>query len=176
MLNRGVIKATLAASVLALAGLALPMQANAACNLVSTKDNSPLNIKVADDDTPEAKQFLETCVNPYTKIFAADPEKAKQGKKKFALYSCVACHGPNGDGLVAVSITDDRWQYNKHSTDKGMFETIAGGSNGGMAAWHKQIANNPDMVSTDEILKIIGFLRSQYKGGGDKPWLNEKPQ
>lgn len=57
MLNHGVIKATLAASVLALAGLAMS-QANAACNLVSTKDNSPLKITVADDDTPEAKQFL----------------------------------------------------------------------------------------------------------------------
>ncbi|ABE50579.1 MULTISPECIES: c-type cytochrome [Methylobacillus] len=176
MLNHGVIKATLAASVLALAGLAMPMQASAACNLVSTKDNSPLNIKVEEGDTPEAKEFLETCVNPYTKIYVEDPNKAKQGKRKFGLYSCTTCHGPNGDGQVAVSITDDRWQYSKHITDKGLFETIAGGTNGGMAAWHKQVANNPDLVTTDEILKIIGFLRSQYKGGGDKPWLNEKPQ
>ena len=27
-------------------------------------------------------------------------------------------------------------------------------------------------VLTDEILQIIGWLRSEYKGGGDTPWLN----
>ena len=55
-----------------------------------------------------------------------------------------------------------------------MFETIAGGSNGGMPTWHAQPAGNPELLNTDEILKIIGWLRSEYKGGGDTPWLNEK--
>jgi cytochrome c-L len=141
------------------------------CELVSTKDDKPLPIKVTDKDTPQAKEFLATCINPYTKAFAADAEAAKAGKKLFGLYSCTQCHGPNGDGQVAVSITDSRWQYAKHTTDKGMFETIAGGSNGGMFAWHQQVANNPDMPSTDEILQIVGWLRTQYKGGGETPWL-----
>jgi cytochrome c-L len=147
----------------------MPLQANADCKLVSTKDGSALNIKATDKDTPEAKTFLDTCVNPYTKLYAADAEKAKAGKKKFGYWSCTQCHGPNGDGQVAVSITDDRWQYDKHVTDKGMFETIAGGSNGGMQAWHQQY--NAELLPTDDILKIVGFLRSQYKGAGDKPWL-----
>lgn len=145
--------------------------ASGSCELVSTKDGKPLPIKTTDKDTPEAKEFLATCINPYTKIYVADAEAAKAGKKKFGLYSCTQCHGPNGDGQVAVSITDARWQYPKHNTDKGMFETIAGGTNGGMFAWHQQIANNPDNPSTDEILKIIAWLRSEYKGGGDTPWL-----
>ena len=142
------------------------------CALVSTKDDSPLPIKEVPTDTPEAKEFLKTCVNPYTKRYAADPEAAKEGKKKFGYYSCTQCHGPNGDGQVAVAITDERWQYAKHVTDKGMFETIAGGSNGGMFAWHKQVADNPELLPTDDILKIIGWLRTEYKGGGDTPWLN----
>lgn len=142
------------------------------CAFVSTKDGSPLPIKEVATDTPEAKEFLKTCINPYTKIYAADAEKAKEGKKKFGYYSCTQCHGPNGDGQVAVSINDERWQYAKHTTDKGMFETIAGGSNGGMFAWHQQIANNPELLPTDDILKIIGWLRTQYKGGGDTPWLD----
>jgi len=141
------------------------------CDLVSTKDGKPLPIKITPKDTPEAKEFLTTCIDPYTKRYAADPEAAKAGKKLFGLYSCTQCHGPNGDGQVGPPITDARWQYAKHVTDKGMFETIAGGSNGGMFAWHQQIANNPDNPSTDEILKIIAWLRTQYKGGGDKPWL-----
>ena len=171
MLGKTAMKATLTISMLAIVGLTMPSLAMAECKLVSTKDNSPLPIKATDKDTPEAKQFLETCINPYTKLYANDPEKAKAGKKKFGLYSCTQCHGPNGDGQVAVAITDDRWQYAKHTTDKGMFETIAGGSNGGMFAWHQQVSGNPELLPTDDILKIIGWLRTSYKGGGDTPWL-----
>jgi cytochrome c-L len=28
-----------------------------------------------------------------------------------------------------------------------------------------------DGLSTDEILKIIGYIRSEYKGDGEKDWL-----
>ena len=41
-----------------------------------------------------------------------------------------------------------------------MFETIAGGSDAGMPAWHGQVAGNPELLSTDDILKIIGWLRA----------------
>jgi cytochrome c-L len=170
MLSKKALKASLFVSMLTIAGF-MPLQASAACDLVSTKDNSPLNIKPVEGDTPEALEFLKTCVNPYTKLYAADANAAKKGKSRFGYYSCTQCHGPNGDGQVAVSITDDRWQYAKHVTDKGMFETIAGGSNGGMFAWHQQVSNNPELVNTDDILKMVAWLRTQYKGGGDKPWL-----
>ena len=56
---------------------------SAQCALESTKDGSPLLIKVVATDTPEAKEFLQTCINPYTKVYAADAEAAKAGKKKF---------------------------------------------------------------------------------------------
>ena len=171
MLGNKAIKAALLVSMLGFVGLTLSTQASAACNLVSTKDGSPLGIKVTDADTPEAKQFLETCVNPYTKAYAKDPELSKAGKKKFGFYSCTQCHGPNAGGQVGPSITDSTWQYAKHVTDKGLFETISGGSNGGMFAWHQQVGN-PENLSTDDILKVIGWLRVQYVGGGDKPWLN----
>ena len=164
-------KTTLLVSMLAVIGL-LPLGASAACELVSTKaGNAPLNIKVTDKDTPESKEFLETCINPYTKKFVADAEAAKAGKKLFGYYSCTQCHGGNAGGQTGPSITDDTWQYAKHVTDKGMFETIAGGSDAGMPTWHGQVAGNEELLKTDEILKIIGWLRSVYKGGGDKPWL-----
>jgi cytochrome c-L len=162
-------------SMLAIVGL-MPLQANAECKLVSTKaGNAPLNIKVTDKDTPEAKQFLETCINPYTKQFVADPEKAKAGKKLFGYYSCTQCHGGNAGGQTGPSIIDDTWQYAKHQYDKGMFETIAGGSDAGMPTWHQQVAENPDLLSTDDILKIIGWLRASFKGSDPtKPWLSDK--
>ncbi len=175
MLGNNAVKAIILSSVLALVGL-LPLQASAACQLVSTKDGSPLPIKVADEDTPEAKEFLATCVNPYTKKAVADADVAKTGKKLFGYWSCTQCHGGNAGGQTGPSITDATWQYSKHVTDKGMFETIAGGSNAGMPTWHGQVAGNPELLKTDEILRIVGWLRSMYAGGGDKPWLNEAPQ
>jgi len=171
MLGNKVIKAALLISVLGFVGLILSTQASAACSLVSTKDGSPLGIKGVDADTPQAKEFLETCINLYTKVFVKDADAAKAGKKLFGLYSCTQCHGSNAGGQLGPSITDDRWQYAKHVTDKGLFETIAGGSNGGMMTWHQQLSN-PDNLSTDEILKVIAWLRTQYKGGTDRPWLN----
>jgi cytochrome c-L len=170
MLGNKSIKAALLVTMLGLVGMTLSTQASAACNLVKTTDGSPLGVKATDADTPEAKQFLETCVNPYTKKFVADKEAAKAGKKKFGYYSCTQCHGPNAGGQVGPSATDANWQYAKHITDKGLFETIAGGSNGGMFAWHQQLGN-PENLNTDDILKIVGWLRSEYKGGGDTPWL-----
>jgi cytochrome c-L len=170
MLGTKAIKAALLVSMLGFVGLTLSTQASAACNLVSTKDGSPLGVKAVETDTPQAKEFLETCINPYTKAFAKDPEAAKAGKKKFGYYSCTQCHGPNAGGQVGPSITDSTWQYSKHVTDKGLFETISGGSNGGMFAWHQQLGN-PENLSTDDILKVVGWLRTQYKGGGETPWL-----
>ena len=91
MFGNKALSSTLFVSMLTIAGLTLSFQANAACSLVSTKDNSPLAIKATDKDTPEAKQFLETCINPYTKKFAADAEAAKTGKKVLSYNGCTGC-------------------------------------------------------------------------------------
>jgi cytochrome c-L len=150
------------------------------CNLVSTKDNSPLLIKALPTDTAEAKEFLATCKNPYTKIYAKDAEAAKAGHKQFNFQGCSGCHGGNANGLMGPSIIDAQWEYPKHNTDKGMFETIAGGTNGkgatargSMLTWHSQLAGHTgDGLDTDTILKIMAWLRTQYVGGGETPWLN----
>ena len=167
-------KASVIASVLTLVGVfALPMQASAECKFESTKaGNAPFTIKPTDKDTPEAKEFLATCINPYTKRYVADPQAASEGKKKFGYWSCTQCHGGNAGGQTGPSIIDERWQYAKHVTDKGLFETIAAGTDMGMMAWHQQVTGNPEMMPTDDILKIIGWLRASYQGGGDKPWLD----
>ncbi|MCX7189653.1 MAG: cytochrome C, partial [Methylotenera sp.] len=61
------------------------------CSFVSTKDNRPLAIKVVASDTPEAKEFLTTCKNPYTKLYANNAEAAKAGKKQFSYQGCSGC-------------------------------------------------------------------------------------
>ena len=184
MLGNKFLKSALFVSVLALAATSL--QASAACNLVSTKDGSPLKIKVVDTDTPEAKQFLETCVNPYTKIYMADAEAAKKGKREYNYNNCTGCHGGKLEGIMAPSLSknsaggqgayDQKWVYAKNATDKGMFETIAGGtpgtSGGVMFVWHNQLPDKTgDGLTTDQILKAVAFIRTQYKGDGEKTWL-----
>ncbi len=155
------------------------------CSFVSTKDNSPLVIKTTAKDTPQVKEFLATCVNPYTKAFATDAESAKkQGRKVFTYNGCSGCHGGKLEGIMAPSLRKDggqgafdtRWTYAKNATDKGMFETIAGGSPGSaggiMAAWHVDIPGHiSDGLSTDDILKVIGYIRTEYYGDGEKTWL-----
>lgn len=165
-------KKALVASMLAGAGF-LPFEASAACKFESLRaGNQPFEVKPTDSDTPEAKQFLETCINPYTKLYVANPQKAQAGKKKFGFWSCTQCHGGNAGGQTGPSILDDTWQYASIVTDKGMFEIIAGGSDAGMPAWHQQVGGNPELMSTDDILKIIGWLRASYQGKDpEKPWL-----
>jgi cytochrome c-L len=184
MFGNKALRSTLFISMLTLAGLTLSFQANAACDLVSTKDNSPLKIKVADTDSAEAKEFLATCKNPYTAKFAADAEAAKTGRKVMTFNGCTGCHGGNLGGLMAPSLVknggtgafDTRWVYAKDATDKGMFETVAGGtpgvSGGTMFIWHNQLEGHTgDGLTTDEILKAVAYIRTVYKGDGEKTWL-----
>ncbi len=189
MLGNKTVKSTLVVFMLTLAGVTFSLQAQADCKLVSTKDNTPLAVRAEDSDTPEAKEFLKTCVNPYTKKFAADPEAAKAGRKVMTFNGCTGCHGGKLEGVMAPSLRKDggqgafdaKWAYAKNATDKGMFETIAAGtpgtSGGLMPVWHKHQPDHAgDGLSTDEILKAIGYIRTQYHGDGGKPWLEEKPQ
>ncbi len=185
MLGKKALKSTLFVSLLTFAGMTISFQANAACEFVSTKDGSPLVIKAKDTDSAEAKAFLETCKNPYTKMFAADAKTAKkQGRRVFTYNGCSGCHGGKLEGIMAPSLRkdggqgafDNKWAYVKNATDKGMFETIAGGSagqaGGVMAAWHIDVPDHiSDGLSTDDILKAIGYIRTEYYGDEPKKWL-----
>ena len=157
------------------------------CNFISTIDDKPFIIKAVDTDTPEAKEFLKTCINPYTKIYMSDAEAAKKGKREYNYNNCTGCHGGKLEGIMAPSLSkntaggqgayDQKWVYAKNATDKGMFETIAAGtpgtSGGAMFVWHNQLPGKTgDGLSTDQILKAIAYIRTEYKGDGEKTWMN----
>ena len=157
------------------------------CNFVSTIDNKPFIIKAVATDTPEAKEFLKTCINPYTKMYMADAEAAKKGKREYNYNNCTGCHGGKLEGVMAPSLSkntaggqgayDQKWVYAKNSTDKGMFESIAAGtpgtSGGAMFVWHNQLPGKTgDGLTTDQILKAIAYIRTEYKGDGEKTWMN----
>jgi cytochrome c-L len=167
MLGNKTLASTLLVSMLALTGLVSVNVQAADINLVATQDGAPLNIKKELFDTPEAKEFLATGKNPYIGNEAA----IKAGKKKFNLYSCNACHGGHGEGAIAPGLTGATMKYAKNLTNKGMFETIWHGTNGGMGAkgLGLMVPEDPtEGLKPDDLLKVIAFIRSNSKINGNE--------
>ena len=134
---------------------------------VTTQDGSPLAIKPELFDTPEAKQFMTTGKNPYVGNQAA----VEKGKKLFQMYSCTQCHGGDAQGQTGPSLHGPDFKYAKDATNKGMFETIWHGTNGGMGAKGKGLMDPTDPnngLSPDEILKIIAWVRTHGATTGNE--------
>lgn len=108
-----------------------------------------------DNDPPAVKRFKETGKNPYHK----DAKAIAEGFKLARALACTHCHGESLGGLIGPSLVNGNWRYMRDGTDKGMFETIYFGTGAGMAAWGKA-----GSLTEDEILKLIAFVRSKYKG------------
>jgi len=126
---------------------------------VATQDGAPFQIDPALFTTPEAKEFLATGKNPYV----GNPDAIAKGKKTFQLYSCTQCHGPSAQGQVGPGLIGTDYRYPKDTTNKGMFETIWHGTNGGMGAKGKGLMDPTDPtngLTVDETLQIIAWIRS----------------
>ncbi|OYY99433.1 MAG: cytochrome C [Methylophilales bacterium 16-45-7] len=126
---------------------------------VDTQEGKPLVIDAALFDTPAAKEFLTTGNN----VYIGNEEAIAKGKKVFQLYSCTQCHGPEAKGQVGPGLTGPNYKYPKNSTDKGMFETVWHGTNGGMGAKGVGLMDPTDPkngITPDELLKIIAWVRS----------------
>lgn len=126
---------------------------------VATQDGAPFQIGPALFTTPEAKEFLATGKNPYI----GNPDAIAKGKKVYQLYSCTQCHGPSAQGQVGPGLIGPDYRYPKDATNKGMFETIWHGTNGGMGAKGKGLMDPSDPtngLTVDETLQIIAWVRS----------------
>lgn len=135
-----------------------------AIQFVATQDGAPMEIDQKMFDTPAAKEFLATGKNPYI----GNEEAIKEGKKKFNLFSCVACHGGHGEGAVGPGLIGENFRYAKNATNKGMFETIWHGTNGGMGAKGFGLMAPDDGLKPDDVLKVIAFIRSHAKITGNE--------
>ncbi len=134
---------------------------------VTTQDGSPLEIKPELFTTPAAKEFLTTGKNPYV----GNADAIAKGKKVFQLYSCTQCHGPDAGGQVGPSLKGPDFRYPKDATNKGMFETVWHGTNGGMGAKGVGLMDPSDPangITTDELLQVIAWIRSQGKSTGNE--------
>lgn len=130
---------------------------------VDTQEGKPLIIDAALFDTPAAKEFLATGKNPYI----GNEEAIAKGQKVFQLYSCTQCHGPEAKGQVGPGLIGPDFKYPKNATNKGMFETIWHGTNGGMGGKGIGIMDPTDPkngISPDEMLKVIAWIRSVSVG------------
>lgn len=134
-------------------------------SFVDTKSGQALKIDAKLFDTAESKQFLSTGTNPYNSNAAA----IASGKKLYQSYSCGQCHGAQAQGQTAGGLIGPRFSHAKSSTDKGMFEIIWAGTNGGMSGKGKGVmnpSNSSNGLSPDDVLKVIAWVRSQ--GGAAK--------
>ena len=130
-----------------------------AIEFVDTQEGKPLIIDTKLFDTPAAKEFLATGKNPYI----GNEEAIKKGKKIFNLYSCTQCHGPEAKGQVGPGLIGPTFRYPKDANNKGMFETIWHGTNGGMGGKGIGIMDPTDPkngITPDELLKVIAWIRS----------------
>ncbi|MBC7756846.1 MAG: c-type cytochrome [Bdellovibrio sp.] len=137
--------------------------AGAAITFVSTQDDKPLVIDAALFDTPGAKEFLATGKNPYI----GNAEAIAAGHKVFGMYSCTQCHGPEAKGQVGPGLVGPTFKYPKNATNKGMFETVWHGTNGGMGAKGKGLMDPTDAsngLTPDELLKVIAWIRTKGDG------------
>lgn len=138
-----------------------------AVTFVATQDGSPITIDPALFDTPAAKEFLATGKNSYV----GNEDAITKGKKIFQLYSCTQCHGPEAQGQVGPSLHGPDFHYPKDATNKGMFETIWHGTNGGMGAKGKGLMDPSDPTNglkPDEVLQVIAWIRSHSKITGNE--------
>ncbi len=136
-------------------------------DFVTTQDSKPLVIDAALFDTPAAKEFMTTGKNPYI----GNAEAIAKGKKVFQLYSCTQCHGPEAKGQVGPGLVGPDYRYPKDASNKGMFETVWHGTNGGMGAKGIGLMDPTDPkngITPDELLKIIAWVRSMSKVTGNE--------
>jgi cytochrome c-L len=134
---------------------------------VTTQDGKPLVIDPALFSTPAAKEFMTTGKNPYI----GNAEAIAKGKKVFQLYSCTQCHGPEAKGQVGPGLVGPDYKYPKDITNKGMFETVWHGTNGGMGAKGIGLMDPSDPkngITPDELLQIIAWVRSMSNVTGNE--------
>lgn len=107
-------------------------------------------------DTKAVQEFLRTGKNPYN-------DNADVIKNGYTIFStaCSGCHGHLAEGKLGPALADDYWTYPGNALDKGLFETIYGGAQGMMGPQR-------GLISKDEILQVMSWLRSIYQGDPKK--------
>jgi cytochrome c oxidase cbb3-type subunit 3 len=110
-----------------------------------------MEITEAQAALPAAAPEPETpAEDPYASL-VGDAGRIAKGKVVYDA-RCVACHGPDGGGLVGPNLTDRAWKHGGKPAD--LVKVIKRGVPGtAMVAWNKQL-------SEDEIVDVSIFIKS----------------
>ncbi|MEZ4223691.1 MAG: cbb3-type cytochrome c oxidase N-terminal domain-containing protein [Polyangiaceae bacterium] len=101
----------------------------------------------------------------------ADANATAEGKTVFAS-RCVACHGPEGGGLVGPNLTDHHWIHGEGKmTD--IYKTVSEGvAAKGMPAWAKQLSQK----ELQNVTAYVGTLRGKMAAGKPPEGTEYKPK
>jgi len=93
-----------------------------------------------------------------------DPAQVAEGAKVFAT-NCIACHGPDGGGVIGPNLTDDFWLHGNRPSE--IAATITNGvPDKGMVTWK-------GVLTPDQIRQAAAFVLSLH---GTKPRSPKAPQ
>ena len=93
-----------------------------------------------------------------------DPAQVQAGARIFAT-NCVACHGPDGGGVIGPNLTDDYWLHGNRPSQ--IAATITNGvPDKGMVTWK-------GVLKPEEIVQAAAFVLSLH---GTKPKAPKAPQ
>ena len=67
---------------------------------------------------------------------------------------CLACHGPQGQGLVGPNLTDDHWIHGPKLTDMRKI-VVEGVAAKGMLSWK-------GLLTDDEISSVVAYIRTLH--------------
>jgi mono/diheme cytochrome c family protein len=159
--SRSVITAVVAlASVAALVGLDRVWADDAAATTDYTKVAPTDLVK----QTPKGK-----IKDPYKDSQA---DIVAQGETLFRSYSCSGCHGGSGGGGMCPPLTNDTWVYG--GDDDTLFRLVTLGSDELQKAGYTRTGREnvvgpmppfgAIVKSSDDLFKIIAFIRSHYDG------------
>lgn len=156
------VKKTIISSVLVAAFVGTTAQADITLRHALTGAALDMSFAKKGGDTDAFKEFMKEGRNPYN----TDEAAIKEGGSLY-MTGCSGCHGHEAEGKIGPGLADDYWTYPSIATDKGLFEVLFGGANGMMGP---QYVN----FNTDEMLKIMGWMRSIYTGKPKKAkWLKK---
>jgi len=136
----------------------------------------------ADDTTPPLDLVKATpkggLHNPY-KDKVTDAAFTEEGHKTYLSAGCNGCHGGGGGGGMCPPLTNDTWVYGPD--DDTLFRLVSLGSDGlKTAGYHRvkqEVVVGPMppfggiLKSSDQLWKIITFIRSVNPSSVDKPPL-----
>lgn len=123
--------------------------------------SAPLQVQELNNEFVAAKLEAEEYAKTHPKKvdensieYTANAELISAGKTLFG-QKCVACHGPEGQGLQGPNLTDDHWKHG--GSIKDIFKTIKNGvPNMGMIAWGQELTPNQIETLANYIKSIKG--------------------